>query len=247
MFLKIIACEIAFREICACAARSINLFDMEFLSQGYHANPEVGIQRIQDRIDAVQPDRFDGILVGYGLCNNMLLGLKAGQTPLIIPRAHDCITFLLGSKERYREVFSEAPGTYYYTAGWLEHRQRGGERVERKQGAELGAQGKYEEMVEKYGEDNARYLMEAMNSWTQNYTRGLLIDFEFTSHLPVKEQAKEICRKRGWKYEEIQGDLTLLQNWLDGRWPVDDFLIVKSGEQVLPSYDDRIVRIDQIS
>ena len=160
MFLKLIACEIAFREICACVARSVNLFDLEFLSQGYHANPEIGIRRIQDRIDAVEPDRFDGILVGYGLCNNMLLGLKARRTPLVIPRAHDCITFLLGSKERYQRVFAQAPGTYYYTAGWLENRQRGGERVDRKQGAGLGAQGRYKEMVEKYGADNARYLME---------------------------------------------------------------------------------------
>ena len=138
MFLKVIACEIAFREICTCAARSPNLFDLEFLSQGYHDNPDIGVARIQERIDTMEPDRFDGVLVGYGLCNNMLSGLKAREAPLVVPRAHDCITFFLGSKERYKEYFLSHSGTYYYTAGWLEYRQRGGERVERKQGAGLG-------------------------------------------------------------------------------------------------------------
>ena len=36
MFYKVIACEIAFRELCYAAARSRNLIDIEFLTQGYH-------------------------------------------------------------------------------------------------------------------------------------------------------------------------------------------------------------------
>ncbi len=243
MFYKVIACEIAFREICACAARSANLFDLEFLSQGYHDNPEIGLARIQERIDAVDPDMFDGILLGYGLCNNMLLGLRGGTVPIVIPRAHDCITFILGSKERYAEVFKENPGTYYFTAGWLEHRQRGGERVERRQGAELGSDAQYDELVRKHGEDNARYVMETLGAWTGHYSRGLFIDFDFTEHLPIKDRAKELCKERGWAYEEIQGDLTLLQNWLDGRWPKDDFLVVEPGQEVAPSYNDQVIQI----
>jgi len=243
MFLKVIACEVAFREICHCAARSPNLFDLEFLSQGYHDNPEIGLARIQELVDATEKDRFDAILLGYGLCNNMLSGLRAGNLPVVIPRAHDCITFLLGSKERYREIFDEQPGTYYYTAGWLEYRQRGGERPERKQGAELGDQKSYDEMVEQYGEENARYLREFMDNWTQHYTRGLVIDFDFTADLPFKEEARKLCQQRGWKYEEIQGDLTLLQNWMDGNWNDRDYQIARSGEQVRPTYDNRIIQI----
>ena len=164
MFLKVIACEIAFREICHCAARSPNLFDLEFLSQGYHDNPEIGLQRLQERVDAAGADRFDAVLLGYGLCNNMLSGLQARHLPVVIPRAHDCITFFLGSKERYQKLFADHPGTYYYTAGWMGYRQRGGERPQRRQGAELGRQKSYAEMVEQYGEENARYLAEFMDS-----------------------------------------------------------------------------------
>ncbi len=246
MFLKVIACEIAFREVCACAARSVNLLDLEFLSQGYHDNPAIGVGRIQERIDAVGPGQFEGILLGYGLCNNMLAGLTARDTPLIIPRAHDCITFFLGSKERYQRVFLEHPGTYYYTVGWLEHRQRVGERVERQQGAGMGRQRTFEEMAAKYGEDNARYLMETMNAWTRHYTRGMLIDFEFTAHLPIKARVREICEERGWVYEEMPGDLTLLQDWLDGRWSDGDFLTVRPGERVKATWDEQIIQIEKI-
>jgi hypothetical protein len=243
MFLKVIACEVAFREICHCASRSVNLFDLEFLSQGYHDNPEIGLGRIQELIDATEKDRFDAVLLGYGLCNNMLSGVRADDLPVVIPRAHDCITFLLGSKERYREIFDEQPGTYYYTAGWLEHRQRGGERPERKQGAELGDQKSYEEMVEQYGEENARYLHEFMDNWTQHYTRGLVIDFDFTADLPFKKEARRLCQQHGWQYEETQGDLALLQNWMDGNWDNRDFQVVHPGEQVRPTYDSRIIQI----
>lgn len=247
MFLKLIACEVAFRELCYCAARSPNLFDLEFLSQGYHDNPEIGLQRIQALVDEIEENRFDALLLGYGLCNNMLDGLQARNLPIVIPRAHDCITFFLGSKERYQERFAAHPGTYYYTAGWLEYRQRGGERPERRQGAHLGQARTYEEWVAQYGEDNARYLMEVMNNWTQHYTRGTFIEFEFTRGLPCKEQVRAICQQHGWEYEEIPGDLRLLQNFLDGQWDEADFLIVHPGERVRPSYDGRIIEIAPLS
>jgi len=106
MFIKIIACEIAHREICYVSARSPNLADLEFLTQGYHDNTDIGRSRIQERIDAVPEGKFDAILVGYGLCNMMLEGLTTHHTPLVIPRVHDCITFFLGSKEHYKEAVS---------------------------------------------------------------------------------------------------------------------------------------------
>src|SRR5215813_2293406 len=120
MFLKVIACEIAVRELQYAAARSRNLIDLEFLTQGYHDIPAIGRMAIQERIDAVPAGKYDAIVLGYALCSRILVGLKPSQTRLIIPRAHDCITFFLGSRERYHKCFSEHPGTYYYTSGWVE-------------------------------------------------------------------------------------------------------------------------------
>ena len=73
MFLKILACEVAFREICWATARSASLVDLEFLSQGYHDNSDIGRERLQERIDAVPEGKFDALLLGYALCNNMVV------------------------------------------------------------------------------------------------------------------------------------------------------------------------------
>lgn len=39
---------------------------------------------------------------------------------LVIPRAHDCITLYLGSRQRYLEQFNARPGTYWYSLDYLE-------------------------------------------------------------------------------------------------------------------------------
>ncbi len=247
MFLKVIACEIAFREISYLAARSPNLIETDFLTQGYHDIPKTGCRDIQQRIEAVPEGRFDAILLGYGLCSSILVGLKATHTPLVIPRAHDCITFFMGSKERYQQLFSERPGTYYYTSGWLECIQRRGDHGAVWGGASLpasagaGVKDTYEKWVKKYGEEEAKFLMEEMNRWTEGYTHGVLINFDFAKHLKLDQQVRQICAERHWEFGEIDGDLSLFQRWLDGDWAEKDFLVVKPGEEIFATFDERVV------
>jgi hypothetical protein len=250
-FLKVIACEVAFREICHCAARSPNVIDLELLTQGHHDTPCSGRVEIQERINAVPAGKYDAILLGYGLCSNIVTGLTSAHTPLVIPRAHDCITFFLGSKERYQEFFDTHPGTYYFTSGWLECRQRRGE-----QGAgnmfmpahSASAMNiTYEQWVKKYGEEKARYLVEVMGEWTSHYTRGVLIDFEFTRALKLRAQVQNICAERGWEFTEVQGDLSLFQRLLDGDWSNADFLVVQPGQRVVMALNDGIIGAQDLS
>ena len=249
MFLRVIACDIAFREICLVAARSRNLTDLEFLTQGLHDTPTLGRKAVQERIDAVPAGRYDAILLGYALCGNIIAGLKAGRTPLVIPRGHDCITFFLGSKERYQQVAESSPGTYYYSSGWLECLRRRGEKsasgsaqfLPTRAGLGGDVSSEYEHWVRKYGEEEARYLLQEMDRWTAHYTQGVLIDFDFTRPLRLDEQVKDICLQRGWQYGEIPGDLGLLQRWLDGEWDPENYLVVQPGETVVPTYAEGII------
>jgi hypothetical protein len=248
MYLKVIACEIAFREICHGAARSPNIIDLDFLPQGYHDTPKQGLVEIQKRLDAVPPAKYDALLLGYGLCSNIITGLKALHTPLVLPRAHDCITFFLGSKERYKEMFDASPGTYYYTSGWLECVRRRGEAA-LAQGTTFmpstvkgAADTVYRQWVEKYGEEEAKYLLETMGGWCQAYAEGTLIDFDFTRPLRLGEQVRGICEQRNWTYREVQGDLGLIQRWLDGPWDAKDYLVVNPGHEVTTSFDDGIIK-----
>jgi hypothetical protein len=100
---------------------------------------------------------------------------------------------------------------------------------------------KYEEYVEKYGEDNARYLMEFESSWIENYSRAAYIDLEFVRFLNYKEQAEKIATQKGWKYEELSGDVRLIRKLIDGEWNEDEFLIVQPGEEIVASYDDHVL------
>lgn len=249
MYLKIIACEIAVREICQAVARSTNVIDLEFLPQGLHDRPSTGVKDIQARIDAVPGGRYDAILLGYGLCGNLISGLKAGATRLVIPRAHDCITFFLGSKERYQKLNESMPGAYFYTSGWLECVRRRGDTMvpghpaylpSRAGGSATG--GGYQHWVEKYGEAKARQLLDVMRTWTENYTHGILIDFDFTKPLHLHEEVRAVCAERGWQFEELEGDIRLFQHWVDGEWDPKQFLVLEPGQTLEPSYGEDIVR-----
>ncbi len=246
MFLKVIACDIAFRELCYCASRSRSLVDFEFLTQGYHDTPKLGRAELQKRIDAVPEKKYDAIVLGYALCSNIIVDLTTAHTPLVIPRAHDCISFFLGSKERYQEHFASHPGTYYYTSGWLECRRRrantlSAETLAFTPASQAAPHEAFEELAKKYGEENARYLLETMGDWSSHYNRGALIDYEFTQPLQLRAQVEKICSDQGWQYEEVAGDLSLFQRMLDGDWDEKDFLTVPPGRKVEPTYKDTII------
>lgn len=247
MFYKVIACEIAARELYYTASRSRNLIDIELLTQGYHDTPNTGRTELQKHIDAVPPDKYDAILLGYGLCSSILPGVEAKTTQLVIPRAHDCITFFLGSKERYQQCFSERPGTYYFSSGWLEYATRRVNRGASWAGASVPANSNlslkaaYEQWLQKYGEERAKFLLEEMSRWTDNYTHGTLIDFDFLGHLDFQDQVRKICAEKGWEYEELKGDIRLIQRLLDGDWAEADFLIVRPGEKVIATFDDKVI------
>ncbi len=247
MFLKVIACEIAARELYYAAARSKNIIDLELLTQGYHDTPNVGRTELQKRIDAVPSGKYDAIVLAYALCSSILTGITATTTQLVIPKAHDCITFFLGSKERYQKCFSERPGTYYFSSGWLEYAKRRGDKGTMWGGASVPANSNlnfkaaYDVWVQKYGEEQAKYLLEEMGRWTSNYTHGTLIDFDFLKDLKLDEQVQRICQDKGWEYERLPGDARLFHRLLDGDWTPADFLIVRPGEKVIATFDENVI------
>ena len=247
MFLKLIACEIAFREFSYCAARSRNVLDMEFLTQGHHDVPCQGREDIQRRIDAVPAGKYDAIVLGYGLCGQIIGGLTTAHTPLVVPRAHDCITLFLGSKERYTQLFAENPGTYYFTSGWLECPQRRGgstpvgNQIFMPAHSGAGLREAYEQWVQKYGEERARYLREVLGQWTSYYNRGVLIEYEFTQSLHYREQVQQICAERSWEYGEVAGDLNLFQRLLDGECSESEALTIHPGERVTAKFDESVI------
>jgi len=94
--------------------------DFKFLESSLHDTPEKLKSELQQAIDAIEPEKYDRIVVGYGICGQGTDGIVAGKLPLVIPQMHDCISLFLGSAAKYKEQFEKYPGTYYFIAGWLE-------------------------------------------------------------------------------------------------------------------------------
>ena len=110
MRFKLISCEVLFREMCHACAHSPHQVDVEFLPKGLHdLGGKPMAAKIQEVVDRTPEGVYDAILLGYGLCGNGLDGLTARHTPLVLPRAHDCIALLMGSAERYQAYFEEQP------------------------------------------------------------------------------------------------------------------------------------------
>jgi hypothetical protein len=224
---KLIGCEILFREICLCAAQSKNVIDLEFLPKGLHDIGEKAMsEALQKAINNVDCAKYDAILLCYGLCNNGVRGLFA-DIPIIIPRAHDCITLFLGSKERYADYFHNNPGTYFHTSGWLE-RGTPNDTI-------------YNDFVEKYGEENALYLMETLGGWTKNYKKNTFVDTNVGDSEYYHQQSAADAKDKGFEYERVTGDIRLVADLTEGNWNDDDFLIVPPKCKITPSFDDSIV------
>jgi len=239
---KLLVCEVFYRECCAAAAHSRHPIELAFIEQGLHNKPSgLMCAELQKHVDACPPKDYDYVLMAYGLCNNGLAGLTARHVPLVIPKAHDCITLFLGSRARYDEVFKSHPGTYYLTSGWLE-RAYGEEQRFHDLGGRTDQKELYKEYVTKFGEEDAQYLMEAMGAWQKHYDRMLFIDMGLGDRETLLAVARSHADERGLRLEETHGDARLLNLLADGPpWDPDEFLFVPPGHVVKPSYETGVI------
>ena len=245
MRLKLIACEIFFRELCAAAARSINQVDIEFLPKGLHDIGQAGMSaRLAEALDRVETERYDAILLGYWLCSNGLVGLTARTRPLVIPRAHDCITLFLGSKERYLDYFHSHPGAYFKTTGWIERGDSLTQHNPDSIAERSGMAQTYEELVARYGEDNAKFLYEQLCDMTRNYSGITFIEMGVEPDDRFERLARRQAEEHGWKFHKVQGDMALVQALVDGPWDDARFLTVPPGHRVAASFDDGVIKTE---
>ena len=248
MRLKLISCEVLYREMCAAVARSPHQVDLEFLPKGLHdLGGESMRARLQEAADGVDATQYEAVLLGYALCGNGVAGLVSRTLPLVIPRAHDCIALLMGGRERYRNYFENHPGVYFRSTGWLE---RGEDLDQATLGVvrdKTGAGYTLEELIARYGEDNGRYLFEQFNGYQRNYRQLAYIATGLEPDGRFEQQAREEAARRGWQFETIRGDLRLFERLVAGEWDEDDFLVVPPGWCVKATYDDGIIQIERPS
>ena len=244
MRLTCLGCEVFARGLYTFAAQSPHQVDITLFEYGLHNRPAELRDALQAGIDNAAGQGYQAVLLAYGLCGKATAGLRARDIPLVIPKAHDCITMFLGSRERYLEEFQRIPGTYWYTQDYIERRKEGGSALAMGSGTDTDLEAVYDEYVEKYGQDNADYLMEVMGAWQRHYQRAVYIDLEVGNGRVVETYAQAEAARRGWVFERMSGDLRLVRQLLLGEWTscdAADFLILQPGEQIEMSYDEDIL------
>ena len=240
MKLKCLACDVLARPLYLSAAHSPHIVDIELFPRGLHNTPAILRGRLQERIDAAAGQGYDAVVMAYGLCGQATAGLVARERPVVVPRAHDCITLFLGGRERYDAQFEQQPGTYWYALDYMERDDGTGGSMGLGAGAGTEGQAVYEQYVEKYGQDNADYLMEVMGAWQAHYKRAAFVDMGVGDGSKVERMAQEDAARRGWIFEKVAGNMVLVRQLLFGDWR-DDFLVLEPGQQLSMTYDDSII------
>ena len=239
-----LTCEVLARSVYLCAARSPHVVDIRLNRRGLHDDPPNLRTILQAQIDEVGPPH-DAIVLAYGLCGGATAGLRAAAIPVVVPRAHDCITLFLGSRDRYSVEFLGHPGTYWYVQDYLERSDDGSAFGGVGAVSDAASQATYEEYVQKYGEENAAYLMEALGAWRSHYDRAAYVDMGVAHPEAAglaEARARDDAGRRGWAFENLAGELILIKRLIDGDWREEDMLVLAPGEQLAMSYDERVIR-----
>jgi hypothetical protein len=235
---KVIACEATAPQVEMAAKECGNEIAIMTLDANLHAmGPKNMPGEMQKAIDQVDAGRYDAILLAYGLCNNGICGLHAA-IPIVVPRAYDCITLFMGSKEKYRRYFDGRPDALLVSAGTLNEKANYdlfngvAEREKKRQ-----------ELLEKYDEEDVEYLMETSGADPlKSYRRITFINDGVGDIEKHRDLARRFAGESKWDFEEFQGDMELFRRLLSGDWDEDSFQVIRPGEIIMPSYTETILR-----
>ena len=203
---KLVCCKTMMDEIEAMKPADMAV---DYVEYALHRRPDDLRQELQRRID--EEKEADTMVFVYGLCSKGLSGLKSGDKTLVIPRVHDCISLLLGSRERYDQEFGADPGTYYLSKGWIDQK--------------ADPYQEYLDCVEKYGVENATWISKETY---QHYKRVAFIDTNLPSLEEYEQYAKKVANFLAVSYIGIQGQRDFFEQLVGRDWQ-KNFVIVPPG------------------
>ncbi len=211
----VIACRTIEEELGAAMARTGTAdLPVRWLESGLHNTPNKLTDRLQEEIDAADADR---VLLGLAFCGNSLAGIRAKSCEVIVPRADDCISVLLGSVARRAEL-NRTLAAFYLTQGWL----RG----------ERNVLVEYRKTVEEYGEETAEELMEMIYG---NYRTLCVLDCGIADASAVARETAPMAEALHLQQRTVPATLQWLEDLLTGPWDENRFLRLSPGGQIRSS------------
>lgn len=229
----LIACDV-FREELEVRADLPRYGQIVWLPMALHDRPADMRQRLQAEIDRLEAADVDVILLLFGLCGGGLDGVCARRRPLVIPRAPDCISILIGSNARRNDIQRNCLGTYFYAPGWIrERRVPGPDR-------EAWIRSRY---ADQYDEETVNELVEVDRESFAPYERAMFIQ------TLVPSDGAAYCQRcaahLGWKFAVEQGDPTWLDDVLLGRWDAARFAVAAPGQTLRQTAGDDVIAAEE--
>lgn len=213
--IAIIACQVMALEIEEIARGNTHI-KAHYLDQNLHRTPQNMAEQIQEIVDRIDPT-VDKIILGYGLCSNGIVGVKARTHEMIVPRCHDCIAFFLGSPQAYLDDFHSRPGSYYLTPGWIAERKDPLGIIE-------------DEYVPRYGRETAEW---AKREELKHYSHIVLVNTGVADLEPMRKIAIENAQFFNMKYLEIEGESReFFKKLACGPYSQEEFIYVKPGDEI---------------
>jgi hypothetical protein len=234
--IALLACSVFEREIALLAGGARHIAEMRFFEMGLHDRPDQLRAILQENLDFLDARAdIEAVVLAYGLCGRGTAGLRPTRHKLVIPRAHDCVTVFMGSKEAYAEHHRQCPSCYYYTPGWNRGRRvPGPERLESLRAA----------LAAKFDAEEIEFLVEAERAQWACHDTATYLDLGTDDAAAEAEYARACARWLGWKFEHLRGDPTLLKDLLWGNWDAARFQIVQPGRQLGHAPDESILRAE---
>ena len=230
----VVGCRVLESEIAALTRDATHIVRRELFEMGLHDQPSALRLRLADAIARAEDDpAVEAIVLVYGLCGLALVDLAARRCPLVVDRAHDCLTLFLGCKGRYADAMRNEPGIFWYAPGWnRDKRVPGHDRT-----AKLRA-----DYREKFDPDQVEALLDMERETFALHSCAAYTDLRLPGDDDHRQYARQCAQELGWRFEYHPGDGRLLRDLLHGPWDPERFLVVQPGQRIAHVADASIIK-----
>lgn len=236
--IAVLACSVFEREIALHAADAKHIAQVRFFEMGLHDQPDRLRSTLQASLDELDGRTdIEAVVLCYGLCGLGTVGLISLRHRIVIPRAHDCITVFMGSKEAYAEHQRRCATCFYYTPGWNRERRVPGPEALEALRADLTA---------RFDPDDVEFLLESTHEQWAMHDTATYVDLGTEDRETEAAYARKCADWLGWRFEHLRGDPALLRDLLWCNWDADRFQIFEPGAKLVHAADESIMRSESV-
>ncbi|MBQ6671374.1 MAG: DUF1638 domain-containing protein [Firmicutes bacterium] len=208
----IVACKTIEDEVSIAKSDLGCSFPVEYIESGLHDRPKKLARTVQELLDDLKADR---VLLCLGQCGNSMIGIKAADFELIMPKVDDCLSLLLGSSRKKSQI-SITDKAFFMTSGWLK--------------GESTIMSEYQRSLRRYGKETAQSVIEMMYG---HYKTMGLIDTGIDEMSKLYEKTEPMAKMLKLEQKTYEGSIDYIKQLLTGPWDPEHFIVKQPFEKVL--------------